>query len=59
MPFERKVLEGFIWVLISASLIEGFPWIFPQRGQRFLNQMSIKVDSEYKDSFVSKKSEKP
>ena len=63
MRFERRLLESLIWILVSASLMGGVPWFFPERGQRFLRQMSFKnkvfkEESGYTDSFLVKKAHK-
>lgn len=59
MSFERMLLEGLVWTLIAASLIEGFPWMFPQKGQSFLNEMMLIREWVRKDSFVKRKSQMP
>ena len=55
MSIERRVLEGLVSTLIAAAIIEGFPWIFPQRGQALLEEMWIKKEWEHKDSSVRMK----
>lgn len=54
MRFDRMLLEWLIWSILSAIVIGGAPWIFPNFGKDWLSSLKSTSKVEHKGFFHEK-----